>query len=71
MGYGTSQNKKHYISRAKALGASDHMHKLTKIYKNPALLGWTREKTLRFLMNTCRNGWEYFIREVVAAVLAN
>lgn len=68
MGYGTSNNKKYYVSRVKALTGIEQMHIFTKIYKNLSLLGLPRHSLTQFLLKTCQNGWEYFVKGVVSRV---
>lgn len=62
MGYCSSNNKKYFVNRVKAMAGTEQMQIYTKIYKNVTLLGLSRHELNQFLVETCRNGWEYFIR---------
>ena len=68
MGYGSNNNKKYFMSRIKMRGDGEWVHKMTKIYRNPGLLGFSREETRHFLLLVCKNGWEYFIRSLLEMV---
>ena len=65
MGYGTSTNKKQFMSKIKLLGGSDAMQYSTKVYKDLSLLGLGRDQLRQLLVMTCKNGWEYFTREIL------
>jgi hypothetical protein len=62
MGYGSSHNKKYFINRVRLTAGDSKAHKFAKIYSNLALLNLNPPDLQNLMLNTCKNGWEYFIR---------
>jgi len=62
MGYGSSKNKNYFINRIRLLAGESKAYKFAKIYFNFKLLDLTFNALASFLLKTCQNGWEFFIR---------
>jgi len=65
MGYGSSAHKKYFMGRVKTIAGLEWMGPLSKAYKNPAVLGMTRQELRCFWMSVCKNGWEWFVRALI------
>ena len=65
MGYGSHSHKKYFMGRVKNIAGLECMGPLSKAYKNPAVLGLTRQELRCFWMSVCQNGWEWFIRALL------
>lgn len=66
MGYGSNANKRYFMYRVKFMSSPEMISQLTKVYRNLSLLGMSRSELRSFLLNTCKHGWEYFVRGILS-----
>jgi hypothetical protein len=65
MGYGSDKTRNHCLTRVKLLKGAAAVPAFARKYADLGQLGPSREERKQLLLETCRNGWEYFIQEVL------
>lgn len=65
MGYGSDKTRNYCLTRVKLLKGAAAVPAFARKYADLGQLGPSRQERRQLLLETCRNGWEYFVREVL------
>jgi hypothetical protein len=65
MGYGTKKNRSSLLARVKLLYGYEALKSFNRLYENLNSIPLSKKEKKELLVKTCKNGWDFFARELI------